>query len=84
MYLLMNDPASSNGVSIGNYLNASRGGKLNPCPPLADNKSMPKTGGFLNFIKLNRMLDTINNFRNQDKFDAFAGSSSLFSKILQT
>jgi hypothetical protein len=32
----MNYPAASYGVSIGNFLNAPRGGELNPCPPPAE------------------------------------------------
>jgi hypothetical protein len=35
-YVLINYPAASYGVLIGSYLNASRGGELNPRPPPAD------------------------------------------------
>jgi hypothetical protein len=36
VFVLINYPAASYGVLNRNYLNASRGGELNPCPPSAD------------------------------------------------
>jgi hypothetical protein len=33
---VMKYPAASNGVSIGIFIIALRGGELNPCMPLAD------------------------------------------------